>query len=102
MNYKTGDLFAALFTSEAKRTYREKCISFFKNFFKVDNAVLVSSGRDGLYELLVRLPQKKVIIPAYTCIAVEEAVRLAKKKIVYSPTDDGTYNSEYKVCLQIL
>lgn len=53
------------------------------------------SARDAIYELLIRLPQKKVVIPAYTCIAVNEALLLAGKEIIYSKTDKNSFNSDY-------
>lgn len=68
-------------------------------YFDDREVCLTPSARDAIYELLIRLPQKKVIIPAYTCIAVNEAVLLAGKEIVYSRTKESSFNSSYIECI---
>ena len=70
------------------------------DFYDGEKVLLVPSARDAIYELLIRLTQKKVVIPAYTCIAVNEAVLLAGKEIVYSRTDRDTFNSDYLECIE--
>lgn len=95
VNYSIKDLFFSLFVFEKKDKERTKCREMLSDFFDGEKVLLVPSARDAIYELLIRLPQKKVVIPAYTCIAVNEAVLLAGKKIVYSRTDRETFNSEY-------
>lgn len=95
VNYGMKDLVKALFTSENKHEAFLECERILSAFYGCENVLLVPSARDAIYELLIRLPQKKVVIPAYTCIAVVEAVLLAGKEIVYSKTDDTTYNSDY-------
>lgn len=100
VNYFFSDLIGSLFVSERKNRYRKDCIATLSNFFDGENVLLVPSARDGIYELLIRLPQKKVVIPAYTCIAVNEAVLLSGKEIVYSKTEKGSFNSGYLECIE--
>lgn len=95
VNYTFRDLFKSLFVSERKHGARRKCEEWLSKFFDGEDVLLVPSARDAIYELLIRLPQKRVVIPAYTCIAVVEAVKLAGKEIVYSKTDNTTFNSKY-------
>lgn len=100
VNYCFTELIGSLFVSEQKDKYRKDCIATLSNFFDGEKDLLVPSARDGIYELLIRLPQKKVVIPAYTCIAVNEAVLLSGKEIVYSKTDKDSYNSAYIECIE--
>lgn len=93
--YGYADLVRAIFASERKQNARKECERILSSFFEDENVLLVPSARDAIYEMLIRLPQKKVVLPAYTCIAVVEAIKLAKKELVYSNTDLSTYNSNY-------
>ena len=95
VNYGISDLLKAVFTSKRKHSVIEECERRLSSFFDGEQVCLVPSARDAIYELLIRLPQTKVIVPAYTCIVVVEAVKLANKEIVYSKTDSSTYNSNY-------
>lgn len=99
VNYRFADLIGSLFVSERKDKNKNNCIATLSSFFDGEKALLVPSARDGICELLVRLPQKKVVIPAYTCIAVNEAVLLSGKEIVYSKTEEGSFNSSYLECI---
>lgn len=95
VNYTFIDLINSLFVLERKERYRSACYSLLSSFFDGEEILLVPSARDAIYEILKRLPQKKVVIPAYTCIVVVEAATLAGKEIIYSNTDNTTFNSEY-------
>lgn len=95
VNYGFIDLFKTVFVPEADLTARRKCEMILSDFFDGEHVCLTPSGRDAIYELLIRLPQKTVILPAYTCIAVVEAVQLAEKNIVYSKNNDDGFNSSY-------
>ena len=99
VNYRLAYLLGCLFISEKKERHKRECETFLSSFFDGEKALLVPSARDGIYELLIRLPQKKVVIPAYTCIAVNEAVLLSGKEIVYSKTEEGSFNSSYLECI---
>ncbi len=95
VNYSFGDLLRALFISEKKKVYRDKCESVLSNYYDNEEVCLTPSARDAIYEVLTRLPQETVIVPAYTCIAVVEAVLLAGKKIVYTENEAVGFNSSY-------
>lgn len=77
--------------------HREKNIRLFKDglegYFN-HKVILLQSGRAALYYLLRGLPQKTVIVPAYTCKVVPEAVLLAGKRVVYVDIDLGTLNMD--------
>lgn len=100
VNYSIKDLFFCQFVSEKRNNKRTKCRELLSDFFDGEKVLLVPSARDAIYELLIRLPQKKVVIPAYTCIAINEAVLLAGKEIVYSRTNRDTFNSDYLECIE--
>lgn len=100
VNYCISDLFGSLFISEKRNKLRARCCELLSDYYDGERVLLVPSARDAIYELLIRLPHKKVIIPAYTCIAVNEAVLLAGKEIVYCRTDSETFNSEYLECIE--
>ena len=95
VNYSLGDLLRAVFISERNAIFRAECEAVFSRYYDGEYVCLTPSGRDAIYEVLIRLPQKKVVIPAYTCMAVVEAVMLAGKEIIYCESDNTTYNSEY-------
>ncbi|MBR3744639.1 MAG: DegT/DnrJ/EryC1/StrS aminotransferase family protein [Bacteroidales bacterium] len=95
VNYGFTDLIRAMFTGESKQSARQECEKVLSSFFDGEYVCLVPSARDAIYELLIRLPQKKVVLPAYTCIAVVEAVKLAGKEMIFCETDSITYNSSY-------
>lgn len=95
VNYTLADLLRSLFVAERQTKARQTCEAILSHFFDEESVLLVPSARDAIYELLIRLPQKKVVIPAYTCIAVVEAVSLAGKEMVFCETDSTTYNSNY-------
>lgn len=99
VNYGIMDLFCSLFVSEKRNDQRAKCCGLLSDFFDGEHVLLVPSARDAIYELLIKLPQTQVVIPAYTCIAVNEAVLLAGKEIIYSKTDRNTFNSNYLECI---
>lgn len=62
------------------------------NLLHVSSVLLTSSGRSALYHILSYLPQKKVIVPAYTCDVVVEAATLAGKDVIYALVDKATLN----------
>ena len=99
VNYTLRYLLTTLLVDERKSKWVSACVAFLSSFFDGEHVLLVPSARDGIYELLIRLPQKKVVIPAYTCIAVNEAVLLSGKEIVYSKTQEGSFNSGYLECI---
>ena len=97
VNYTFRDLWHAIWVSESHNTYRTALSKQLEKIYSTPNILLTSSGRCSLYMILKSLPQHKVHIPAYTCIAVVEAILLAGKDIVYVKTESESFNTnEYK------
>ena len=99
VNYTLCDIFRAFACKRKSSKKRDICIEELCKIFPNHYIKLVPSSRDAIYELLVRLPQKKVIIPAYTCMVVNEAVLLSGKDIVFSKTRKEDFNSSYIECI---
>lgn len=94
VNYTFTDLIKSIFITENSTWYRDKCIQMLSSYYH-EAVALVPSSRSAIYELLIRLPQNKVVIPAYTCMVVNEAVLLSGKEIVFSSSEENVFNSEY-------
>lgn len=94
VNYSFADVFKAMFVSEKTAQRRNDVKHFLSSYFDTPNVLLTSSGRAGIYMVLRFLPQKKVFIPAYTCMVVVEAAMLAGKEIHYAHTSDLTFNAD--------
>ena len=94
-SYTLGDVCHAIIITESDDNLREKCKSFLSKFYYDEYVCLTPSARDAIYELLIRLPQKKVVVPSYTCMVVNEAVILSNKEVIYAKSDLDTYNSSY-------
>lgn len=99
VNYSFCDLLRALFVSGEKKALRDNCASILSYYYENRNVCLMPSARDAIYEVLIRLPQETVVVPAYTCIAVVEAVLFSGKKIVYTKNDELGFNSDYIECI---
>ena len=95
VNYTISDIFKAFFAN-SNGMLRQKCIDIISDIYNGENVCLLPSSRDAIYELLIRLPQKKVVIPSYTCMVVNEAVLLSGKEIVFAPSDLDDFNSSYQ------
>lgn len=94
VNYSVWDIVRAFFISSNGRLISE-CIDRISTFYSGLPTLLVPSSRDAIYELLIRLPQKKVVIPSYTCMVVNEAVILSGKEVVFAESGLDTFNSTY-------
>lgn len=92
VNYTIPQLIGSLFVSECSTRYREKLKEMIRIFFEVDDVLLTSSARCAIYMIVRSLPQKKVIVPAYTCEVVIEAIKLARKQVVFASVDKSTLN----------
>lgn len=94
VNYSFADLFKAFWISECKNTQRNRLLLALSELYGTQNLMLTASGRGSLYLILRSLPQNKVFIPAYTCIAVVEATLLAGKEIRYVECNNTSFNAE--------
>lgn len=92
VNYNFNNLLRSIFVSEKNNKYRRQIEDIFIRYFDVEDIILTSSGRSSLFCILKFLKQKKVIVPAYTCDAVIEAIKLAKKEIIYQPVSSCNFN----------
>jgi dTDP-4-amino-4,6-dideoxygalactose transaminase len=92
VSYRLVELARALVTSERSSTARDALVGSLGALFANPNVVLTASGRGALFVLLSVLPQKKVLVPAYTCKAVVEAAHLAGKEIVYGESESEGFN----------
>lgn len=97
--YTLCDLLKALCVSESGKRIRQECCNILADIYNKEKVLLTPSSRDAIYELLIRLPQKKVVIPLYTCMVVNEAVMLSGKEVVYAKSDLDTFNSTYLDCI---
>lgn len=98
VNYTVWDIFKACFVVKGQ-SLRQRCVEKISRYYDNEHVLLVPSSRDAIYELLIRLPQKKVVIPSYTCMVVNEAVMLSGKEVVYTKSDLDTFNSTYLDCI---
>ena len=64
--------------------------------FKVKYSLTFSSGRAGLYHILKsnNIENKKVLVTAYTCCVVTEAISQSGNKIVFIDTNGESFNAE--------
>lgn len=92
VSYNIKDILLAFFISSRQKKYNNNVEEYLENLLNVRSVFLTSSGRSALYFVLSYLPQKKVIVPAYTCDVVIEAATLAGKEIVFAHVDRETLN----------
>lgn len=94
VNYSFRDVLAACFITSKGSNYTHQLTNTISELLGIKDVVLTSSGRSALYHILLYLPQRRVIIPAYTCDVVVEAAKLAGKEIVFAHVNRDTLNIE--------
>jgi len=92
VNYNLRELLNSLIVFESSNFKRQALIKSLSQLFETDHVLLTASGRGGLYALLSCLPQKFIVVPAYTCKAVIEAAILAGKTPIFVETEDDGFN----------
>lgn len=92
VNYTIRQLIRSAFVAERSDKYRRRLTEMLSTYFSNKNILLTSSARSAIYQIVRSLPQRKVVLPAYTCEVVIEAVMLAEKEIVYADIDETTLN----------
>jgi len=92
VSYRPGELLRAVATSDRDVRAREALTSALARELGADNVLLTASGRGALFVVLSVLPQRKLLVPAYTCKAVVEAARLAGKELVYGESESDGVN----------
>lgn len=92
VNYTIRQLLSAALISKNSTKYSAELRKVISDYFNVKNVLLTSSARCALYMLFKYLPQKRVIVPAYTCEVVVEAAMLANKEIIFARVSKNTLN----------
>jgi dTDP-4-amino-4,6-dideoxygalactose transaminase len=94
VNYTLSELLHCAVLGNCSSRYRTRLISQLSEFLGIKHILLTPSGRSALYILLRALPQKKVVVPAYTCKAVVESALLAGKEVRYVDVDPQDFNMD--------
>jgi dTDP-4-amino-4,6-dideoxygalactose transaminase len=94
VNYSLIDLARSCFAGTRRHRFTNHLTHKLSRIFGEPHVLLTASGRGGLYLLLRALPQSTVVVPAYTCKAVVEAVKLARKQIVYVDVEPDGFNMD--------
>jgi dTDP-4-amino-4,6-dideoxygalactose transaminase len=89
-------LIRALFTKERNGRWKARLAAKLSELVDRSCVLLTPSGRASLYFLLKCIDKPRVIVPAYTCKAVVEAARLARKEIVFAENEECGFNSLYE------
>lgn len=96
VNYRLSDLGRAWTVSERSQSRRHTLVQHLSGLLEIPHILLTASGRGALYILLSCLPHGRVVVPAYTCKAVIEAIHLAGKKAVFAETEEDGFNMSPK------
>lgn len=94
VNYSIKSCLCSLFVSEKSDRYRIIAQKLLSDYFEGRPVLLTAAGRGALYYIFKSLPQKKVMIPAYTCTVVAEAALYAGKEIIYVPLSNDQFNAD--------
>jgi len=94
VNYSLLDLARSCFARSGRHEFTGRLTDRLSELFGTRNVLLTASGRGALYLLLRALPQSAVVVPAYTCKAVVEAVKLAGKEVVYVEAEPDGFNMD--------
>ncbi|MEK6765757.1 MAG: DegT/DnrJ/EryC1/StrS family aminotransferase [Planctomycetota bacterium] len=92
VNYPYKDIINSIKLSRQPGNYNELVKKELKRYLEIEHVLLTPSGRGGLYYILKAIPKPNVIIPAYTCSAVEEAAKLAGKNVIYVDVEPNEFN----------
>lgn len=92
VNYTIPQILRAFFIGNVGSKYQAILQNQIIRMFGCTEVVLTSSCRNAICILLKSLPQKKVIVPAYTCGVVVEAALIAEKEVVYVKVNPNTLN----------
>src|SRR5262245_15734689 len=92
VNYRLLELARAAFVGDGADRRRQQLSARLGELLDNSKVVLTASGRGALYVLLSCLPQRRVLVPAYTCNAVVEAARLAGKEILFGESEENGFN----------
>jgi dTDP-4-amino-4,6-dideoxygalactose transaminase len=102
VNYGMRQLVQAAFVGNRDRRHSEQLSQLLQRYFGEARILLTPSGRGGLYFILKATARPRVIVPAYTCNAVIEAAKLARKEISYVEAEDHGFNMSMAALHQVL
>ena len=92
VNYRMSDLMHACLVEENDNRWRQALAHRLGGMFDTSQLLLTASGRGALYVLLSSLPQRRLLVPAYTCKAVVEAAHLAGKEVLFGESEVNGFN----------
>ncbi len=94
VNYGLGDLVRAAVSREGRQPHRAELAAALRELTGCRHILLTASGRGALYAILRAVERDRVLVPAYTCKAVDEAALLAGREVVHVPTEIDGFNVE--------
>jgi dTDP-4-amino-4,6-dideoxygalactose transaminase len=94
VNYSLIELAGSVFYGTGQHGLGVRLARKLAEMFGGRYVLLAASGRGALYLLLRALPQSTVVVPAYTCKAVVEAVKLAGKQVAYVEMEPDGFNMD--------
>lgn len=94
VNYGLGDLVRAAMSLEGRQRNRAELVEALRDLTGCRHILLTASGRGALYAILRAIDRDRVLVPAYTCKAVDEAAVLAGRRVVHVPTESDGFNVE--------
>lgn len=92
-NYGFRTLWRSLFVARRSTACRTSLREHLAGMLGEEAVILTASGRGALYLYLQAMPQRRVIVPAYTCKAVVEAATLAGKEVVFASHEPAAFNA---------
>jgi len=102
VNYSFSQILRSLFIRNGGNTCRARLILGLSEFLGIKHIILTPSGRSALYILLRALPQKRVVVPAYTCKAVVESALLARKEVEYVEVNPQDFNMDLSLLESVI
>jgi len=95
VNYTGRDLRRAATIPCRQGPYAAQLTTELSTYLGEPHLMLTPSGRGGLYHILRAVDRPRVVVPAYTCKAVVEAVRLAGKTPIYVDAEPEGFNTDW-------
>ena len=94
VNYGLADLVRAALSFEGRSRGRADLIDNLRELTGCRHILLTASGRGALYAILKAVDRRRVLIPSYTCKAVDEAALLADRHVVHVATEPDGFNMD--------
>ncbi len=94
VNYGLAELARAALSLESRSRGRAELTDALRELTGCRHILLTASGRGALYAILKAVDRRRVLIPSYTCKAVDEAALLADRHVVRVPTEPDGFNMD--------